>query len=82
MKVLSAAFDVGYAEYMGMVTYTDPDAVFDDSTLGRAQQRRHGLHHLYRSPKVHLERTPVFGHRCRFDHPFVRRVPRIVDQKV
>jgi hypothetical protein len=34
----------------------------DDPTLGRAQQRRHGLHHLYRSPEVHLERTPVLGH--------------------
>jgi len=27
VKVLSADFDVGYAEYMGMVMYTDPDVV-------------------------------------------------------
>ena len=27
MKVLSAAFDVGYAGTMGIVTYTDPDVV-------------------------------------------------------
>jgi hypothetical protein len=32
--------------------------------------------------KVDLERTPVLGHVCGFDHPFARRVPRVVNQKV
>jgi hypothetical protein len=39
VKTLRAAFEVGYAEYVGMVTYTDAGGGVDYPTLGRAQRR-------------------------------------------
>ena len=50
VKVVSADFDVGYAEYIGMLMYTDPDVVLMIRPL---DSRNRGVIacRVYRSPR-------------------------------